>query len=160
LTFDVNGATGSINAIEFTDEATIPDASVLTYANYAFLGWSTNQDATTAQYTAGSKYTGKSATLYAVWTPIYKIIYHYDPKVPATKAENSVTGVDFANGNVKIHYEISLNSNQILVWKDKDGKIYTDEQVVQTAGDIEVWAYISENVEGEATSEGWQYKQY
>jgi hypothetical protein len=72
--------------------------------------------------------------------------------VPATKAENSVTGVDFANGNVKIHYEISLNSNQILVWKDKDGKTYSDGEVVQTAGNIEVWADVSDKLEGNATS--------
>ena len=132
----------------------------LCYENFSFLGWSTDKTSTSAQYAAGSKYTGKTATLYAVWTPIYKIIYHYDPKVPATKAENSVTGVDFANGNVKIHYEISLNSNQILVWKDKDGKTYSDGEVVQTAGNIEVWADVSDKLEGNATSEGWQYKQY
>ena len=138
----------------------MPDASVLTYENFSFLGWSTSKTSTTAQYAAGSKYTGKTATFYAVWTPIYKIIYHYDPKVPNTKAENSVTGVDFANGNVKIHYDITLKPNQILVWKDKNGKTYSDGESVQTAGDLEVWADISDQLEGNATSEGWQYKQY
>ncbi|MCR5454517.1 MAG: InlB B-repeat-containing protein [Bacteroidales bacterium] len=160
LTFDVNGATGSIDALKFTSETTIPDASVLTYAEHSFLGWSTDKNATTAQYKSGDKYTGKSATLYAVWAQIYKIIYHYDINVPDTKSETTYTSADLANGTVKIHYDVALADNQQLAWKDASGNTYNDGDKPAKAANLELWAEIANKIDGATTSEEWNTQEY
>jgi uncharacterized repeat protein (TIGR02543 family) len=69
VTFNANGGTGAPAAqtktygVDLTLSSTIP-----TRTNYAFLGWSTDSGATTAQYAAGGKYTANAAAvLFAVW---------------------------------------------------------------------------------------------
>lgn len=49
----------------------------LTRTNHTFIGWSTNSNATVAQYTAGSTFTINSNTvLYAVWSPPLTVTYN------------------------------------------------------------------------------------
>ncbi|MBQ5561960.1 MAG: InlB B-repeat-containing protein, partial [Clostridia bacterium] len=51
-----------------------------TRTDYEFIGWSTNKNATVAQYQAGDKYTANSdATLYAIW----KVNHNYTTKMIA-----------------------------------------------------------------------------
>lgn len=157
ITFDANGATGSIDALKFTEQATIPDASELSYENHVFVGWNTDKNATTSKYDAGSKYTAKeNVTLYAIWTEVFKIIYHYDPNEPDTKKESTFTAIDFAKGEVTIHYDVTLADNQTLTWKDADGTVYKDGDKVAKAAGIELWAVITnggDNPGGETTTQ-------
>lgn len=56
------------NSTTATDSVWTCSTTVPTREDYIFLGWSTDSKATTATYTAGSKYTIKNGlTLYAVW---------------------------------------------------------------------------------------------
>lgn len=162
LTFDSNGASGSIADISFKEKetATIPDASTLTYENHVFIGWNTDKNATTSQYDPGSSYTGKTATLYAIWTEKYKITYHYDPKEPDTKQSVEFTGVDFSKGDIKVQYQVQIADNQILTWKDAAGNTYEDGSKLPKAANLEVWAEITNKVTEGASSEEWQYKEY
>ncbi|MBP5682625.1 MAG: InlB B-repeat-containing protein [Bacteroidales bacterium] len=156
LTFDVNGATGSIEAIKFTSEAKLPDASVLKFDKHAFLGWSTTKNATSPEFEAGATYKGKSTTLYAVWTEVFKITYNYNNN----KQSSEFTAIDFAKGTALIQCKVEIKDNEILVWKDKDGKTYENGSKVPKAADLELTADISNKVNGEVSAEEWQYKDY
>ena len=156
LTFDVNGATGSIDPIKFSTEATIPDASVLKYDKHVFLGWSADKTSTAPEYEAGSSYKGKTATLYAIWTEVYKITYNFNDN----KKTSEFTAVDFSKGTALIQCEVNIKDNEVLVWKDKDGNTYENGSKVPKAADLELTAEISNKMSGGATSEKWQYKDY
>ena len=112
LSFDVNGATGSIEAIKFTSDAKLPDASVVTYDRHSFLGWSTDKNATTPEYEAGATYNGKTATLYAVWTEVFKITYTFNDN----KQTSEFTAIDFSKGTALIQCAVTLKDNEVLVW--------------------------------------------
>ena len=69
ISYNANGGTGAPSnqtktyGVNLTLSSTKP-----TKAGYTFLGWSTNQNATSATYSAGGTYTSNAAaTLYAVW---------------------------------------------------------------------------------------------
>jgi uncharacterized repeat protein (TIGR02543 family) len=156
LSFDVNGATGSIEPIKFTTDAKIPDASVVKYDKHTFLGWSTDKNATSPEYKAGDTYKGKTATLYAIWTEVFKITYTFNDNVKTSE----FTAVDFSNGTALINCEVPLKDNEVLVWKDKDGNTYENGAKVPKAADLDLTADISNKVSGGATSEEWQYKDY
>ena len=67
--YDINGGNGIINDQIKISNCDIKISDIIpTKSGYTFLGWSTNKDATTAQYQPGGKYTDNSgATLYAIW---------------------------------------------------------------------------------------------
>lgn len=77
--FDANGGEGTIGPITADKSigVTLPDGSALSRTDYTFLGWSTNKNATTAEYTAGSV-VYESGTLYAIWKS-HKIYVTFDP---------------------------------------------------------------------------------
>ena len=156
LSFDVNGATGSIDPIKFSTEAKIPDASVLKYDRHVFLGWSADKTSTSPEYEAGATYKGTNATLYAIWTEVFKITYNYNDN----KQTSEFTAVDFSKGTALIQCAVNLKDNEVLVWKDKDGNTYENGAKVPKAADLELTAEISNKVSGGATSEEWQYKEY
>jgi len=61
-----------------------------TRSNHVFMGWSTNAGAATAQYQPGANYNANAdVMLYAVWKPIYTIVYNANggvsPPPPQTK---------------------------------------------------------------------------
>lgn len=69
--------TGAQSATYFATQIKFPGREFTIYPNipnrnyYAFLGWSSSPDATTAQYLPGDPYeTDESAILYAVWEPM------------------------------------------------------------------------------------------
>ena len=68
VSFDANGGEGTIETIvgDKSVGVTLPDGSALSRTGYTFLGWSTNNNATTAEYIVGSV-VYESMTLYAVW---------------------------------------------------------------------------------------------
>ena len=70
ITYNMNGVSGSIASQtkiygqDLTLSTTVPTRS----PRYKFVGWNTDKNATTAQYSPGGKYTANSdATLYAIW---------------------------------------------------------------------------------------------
>ncbi|MBR4327806.1 MAG: InlB B-repeat-containing protein [Bacteroidales bacterium] len=163
LSFDANGATGTIEALTFTENAAIPDASALTFNKHKFLGWSTDPKATKPEYQSGSTYKGESATLYAVWTEVFKITYNFKGTQQATE----FTAADFEQGEITIQCEVPLAENEILVWKDKDGNSYENGAKLAKAADLDLTAEISTKeppvepkTDGRASTEDWNYKQY
>lgn len=86
LSYDVNTGTGSVPASqEYTheDNVTVNFDNIPTKVGYTFHGWSTNKNASSAEYTVtGSKtfkMPAKEVTLYAIWMPntgtAYKVIH-------------------------------------------------------------------------------------
>ena len=69
ITYKANGGSPAPrNQIKWNGEMLTLSATKLTRAGYTFLGWSTNQNATSATYAAGSNFTSDAnTTLYAVW---------------------------------------------------------------------------------------------
>jgi uncharacterized repeat protein (TIGR02543 family) len=71
IIFNSNGGTGSMHnlTINFDETKSLPKNS-FTRSNYNFIGWNTNQIATSALYGDGSRYmlkTDADVTLYAIW---------------------------------------------------------------------------------------------
>ena len=64
VTYDLNGGVGNIESTYVGAKIT---SDVPTREGYTFKGWSTNKDATEAEYQSGASYTGEPVTLYAVW---------------------------------------------------------------------------------------------
>lgn len=73
VTYDGNGNTSGTTPADGTyaygNEATVAGQGSLLRTGYRFLGWHTNQTATTAQYVEGATFTlgSSDVTLYAVW---------------------------------------------------------------------------------------------
>ncbi len=69
ITYNANGGTGAPTAQTATSGREVSlSATKPTRSGFTFKGWATKPDATSAQYAAGAKYTGKNnVTLYAVW---------------------------------------------------------------------------------------------
>lgn len=73
IKFNANGGTGSMSNLTATyDTPTKLTANAFTRTDYTFLGWSTNKNATNAEYSDAASVTnltsaGSTVTLYAVW---------------------------------------------------------------------------------------------
>ena len=76
INYDANSGTGTMNPTKaYIDFATALSANAFTKDGYAFAGWSTDPNATTATYNNNESVTnlttaGNSVTLYAIWAPI------------------------------------------------------------------------------------------
>jgi len=81
LTFNGNGnnsgSTSSFNDKTYGTEIIMPECGY-TKTGYNFVGWNTNQSATTAQYQPGDSYTiTANVTFYAIWSQItYTVSYN------------------------------------------------------------------------------------
>ncbi|MDR0461057.1 MAG: InlB B-repeat-containing protein [Nitrososphaerota archaeon] len=83
MLYNGNGNTGGSAPVDSNSPylygvtVTILGSGNLTKTNNTFIGWSTNQNATAAQYTQGQTFaiTGNT-TLYAVWSPPLSVIYN------------------------------------------------------------------------------------
>ena len=69
ITFNANGGSGGPSTQSvYYGTSTALSSTIPTRTGYTFLGWSTSSTATSASYSAGSKYSFTAATtLYAVW---------------------------------------------------------------------------------------------
>lgn len=78
VSYNANGGSGAPSAQTKTYGKNLTlSSTVPTRQNYNFLGWSINQNASTAEYSAGGMYsTNSGATLYAVWELAY-----WSPKI-------------------------------------------------------------------------------
>jgi len=117
------------------------DNTVLSYAQtgltsrdgYKFLGWSTNKNATTAEYSAGSTATIMDATnLYAVWsrnTATYTVNYYLKDtttalKVADTKGANVNDEIIAESEAVKIDgYQYDSASNRSIVISERTANV-------------------------------------
>lgn len=169
--YDANAGTGDVpkddgryypsvnqNGTDINTDKVITASGVsLSKTGYTFTGWSTDPDATTADYQPGDVFkTGsvaKDTTLYAVWKPIkYTVTYHqndiesvYKRALDGTPtSDTSMNGMiqnytyDVAQKLVKNDFE--LEGYDFKGWntaKDGSGKAYTDEQSIKnlTAAD-------------------------
>ena len=79
VAFNINGGTGTAPATiteEYSTFIQLPDQGDVSRSGYVFSGWNTNNSGTGTAYSSGSSYCIEgNATLYAVWTPFFKITY-------------------------------------------------------------------------------------
>ena len=101
VTYNANGGSGAPNVqtkrhgIDITLSSTTP-----TRSGYQFAGWSTSNTATSATYTAGSKFTNNAdTTLYAVWKKIYTVTYNANGGSGSMSAGRKVEGSNYAIQN-------------------------------------------------------------
>ena len=115
VSYDMNGGSGSIsNKTKTYGKDLTLSSTKPTRTGYDFLGWNTNKDATTAQYSAGGKYTANSgATLYAIWRKIEDVGTGFYAKLINTNSNKAVT-VDTSNNNV---YQKSDTTSDTQIWK-------------------------------------------
>lgn len=75
VTFDANGGSG-VMASQTASTAAVLTGNTFTRSNHRFLGWSTDQSATSPQFANGASYSFTSdATLYAVWEPVFVVSF-------------------------------------------------------------------------------------
>jgi len=82
LTYNGNNGTGAPTdaTVYYAGGSATLSSTEPTRTNYTFMGWSTNQNATTADYVAGGSITlAQNTTLYAVWkADSYTVTYNLD----------------------------------------------------------------------------------
>ena len=132
ISYNMNGGNGTISkqtkthGKDLTLSATIP-----TRADYKFVGWNTDKNATVAKYQPSSKYTANSnATLYAIWT----VNHNYTAKVVApTCTEKGYTLHTCTNCNDSykdtytnaLGHDYKLTSEKAATCTTDGEKIYT-----------------------------------
>lgn len=68
VSFDLNGGSGSFASIQTDSGSTTLPSEVPTRDGYTFIGWSTDANSTTAEYSAGQTITvNGDITLFAIW---------------------------------------------------------------------------------------------
>lgn len=129
LNYDANGGTGAptsqtykaTSQYEMSHEFTISSQKP-TRENYTFLGWSTNRNATTAEYQPNGKIIVTSTTtLYAVWK-------EDAPAQPDKPSETDVKNL-LGNSAVKVHCSTPNSSHTAVTYPLLDGSF--------TVGDVQ-----------------------
>ena len=94
VTYYANGADGGYlerdgDSGAFSDTVIVPGGGTLYRDGYAFLGWSTSQTATSAQYMSGDKMSldASDKKLYAVWKPCIVLL----AEIPQSGGESEVS---------------------------------------------------------------------
>ena len=129
LNYDANGGTGAptsqtykaTSQYEMSHEFTISSQKP-TRENYTFLGWSTNRNATTAEYQPNGKIIVTStATLYAVWKE--------DAPTKPTAPDNGTVKTLLGDSAVKVHYSTPNSGHTAVTYPLLDGSF--------TVGDVQ-----------------------
>ena len=94
ITYDAHGGTGApLAQTKYHGEPINLSTTVPTRTNYRFLGWDTNNSATTATYQPNATYTAEgNATLYAIWQAIYTISFDANGGTGAPAAQTKYHG--------------------------------------------------------------------
>ncbi|MCR5572716.1 MAG: InlB B-repeat-containing protein [Candidatus Saccharibacteria bacterium] len=146
ITYNANGGTGAPATQTATaGQATKISTTKPSRSGYTFLGWATNQNATSAQYVAGASYTGNSnITFYAVWKELQapvvkKITITYDAN-GGTNAPAATTG---AVGSVHISTSVPTRANfTFLGWStSRSANAATYQPGAKYTGDTSVTLY-------------------
>lgn len=104
ISYDANGGKGAPSSQTKTHDVALTLSSTEPVrAGYTFLGWSTNKDATSADYIAGGSYSANSdATLYAVWEAnTYTVGYDANGGTGAPSAQTKTHDVALTLSSVK-----------------------------------------------------------
>ena len=129
LNYDANGGTGAptsqtykaTSQYEMSHEFTISSQKP-TRENYTFLGWSTNRNATTAEYQPNGKIIVTSTTtLYAVWKE--------DAPTKPTAPDNGTVKNLLGNSAVKVHCSTPNSGHADVTYPLMDGSF--------TVGDVQ-----------------------
>ena len=129
LNYDANGGTGAptsqtykaTSQYEMSHEFTISSQKP-TRENYTFLGWSTNRNATTAEYQPNGKIIVTSTTtLYAVWKE--------DAPTKPTAPDNGTVKTLLGNSAVKVHCSTPNSGHADVTYPLMDGSF--------TVGDVQ-----------------------
>lgn len=129
LNYDANGGTGAptsqtykaTSQYEMSHEFTISSQKP-TRENYTFLGWSTNRNATTAEYQPNGKIIVTStATLYAVWKE--------DAPTKPTAPDNGTVKTLLGDSAVKVHCSTPNSGHTAVTYPLLDGSF--------TVGDVQ-----------------------
>ena len=155
ITYNANGGTGAPAAQNFTPSNNSVTISTTkpTRANYAFVGWSTSNTATSANYEAGKTYTFTSnTTLYAVWAPIYFLTFNANngTGAPANQTCTAVSGL-----TIKASCTITISSSKpqrqyytFLGWADSSSataKQYDAGGTITISKNATIYAVWNEN---------------
>ena len=113
VTFDANGGTNAPSSQTKTYGVALTlTTAIPTRANYRFVGWSKDRNATSASYFAGSSYTDNaSVTLYAVWAyspESYTVQYDANGGTGAPASQSKTYGVPLTLSDekpVRSYYE-------------------------------------------------------
>lgn len=129
ITFDANGGTGSMDAVQVSDGDTLP-ASTFSRYGYIFRGWSTDPDASEAELDdQDTVETGTDETLYAVWEPQLYIIHFDGSGVTNNSAEDMYAYYGTSIPLEKNHF--FRQGHRFLGWIDTaTGTRYSNEQSV------------------------------
>ena len=149
VTFDANGGTNAPSSQTKTYGVALTLTTVIpTRANYRFIGWSKERNATAASYTAGGSYTDNaSATFYAVWkyTPeTYTVRYDANGGSNAPASQTKTYGIPLTIASAKptrTGYAFLgwATSKTATVPEYVPGDSYTDEV---SATLYAVWRYV------------------
>ena len=154
VTFDANGGTNAPSSQTKTYGVALTlTTAIPTRANYCFIGWSKNRNATSASYSAGGSYTDNAdVTLYAVWQynpETYSIRYNANGGTGAPASQTKTYGVPLTLSAVKptrAGYEFLgwATSRNATASEYAPGERYTDEAGVTFYA---VWRYIPKTYE-------------
>ena len=149
VAFDANGGTNAPSSQTKTYGVTLTlTTTIPTRANYRFVGWSKDRNATSASYTAGGSYTDNaSVTLYAVWAyspESYTVRYDANGGTGAPASQSKTHGVPLTLSAVKptrAGYEFLgwATSKNATASEYAPSERYTDEASVTFYA---VWRYV------------------
>lgn len=149
VAFDANGGTNAPSSQTKTYGVTLTlTTAIPTRANYRFVGWSKDRNATSASYTAGGSYTDNAGvTLYAVWVyspESYTVRYDANGGSGAPASQSKTYGVPLTLSTVKptrVGYEFLgwATSKGATASEYAPGERYTDEAGVTFYA---VWRYV------------------
>ena len=149
VAFDANGGTNAPSSQTKTYGVTLTlTTAIPTRANYRFIGWSKDRNATSARYTAGGSYTDNAGvTLYAVWVyspESYTVRYDANGGSGAPASQSKTYGVPLTLSTVKptrVGYEFLgwATSKGAMASEYAPGERYTDEAGVTFYA---VWRYV------------------
>ena len=137
VTFDANGGSGSIAAIQTEGALTIP-SNTFTLSGYAFNGWNTSPDGTGTAYSEGQTTTVTSdLTLYAVWIRQYTVSFSANG---GTGSINSIVTTSSATIPANAFTRSGYRFDRWNTAADGSGTSYSAEQSISVTSDITLYA--------------------
>lgn len=165
LTYNANGGTGAPSdpAVYYAGENAAISGTQPTKANYIFLGWSTDENATTAEYEYGDSVTlAQNTTLYAVWKAnTYTISYidHENNTITPSGLQTSYTyGVGATIGDAEPYsrtgytflgwYDAATGGSKVTTVSTTD----TGDKTLYARWEVNTYNITYENLNGAANS--------
>ncbi|MDD2828275.1 MAG: InlB B-repeat-containing protein [Sulfuricurvum sp.] len=122
VTYNKNSATSGTVPTDTTNYASGATVTVkdntgsLVRTNYIFAGWNTNSSGTGTTYAAGDTFSMPAAntTLYAKWTPVYKVTYNKNSATSGTVPTDTTNYASGATVTVKDNTGSLVRTNYIF----------------------------------------------